>query len=191
MIHPETLVSGFIKQGARAARPRAQAAKRRRLRRSIFPPITGPQAGVLSGGRKMSDSDDRWLTYNEAATALGIKPDSVRRRATARKWPRRQGNDGLARVLLPPDAMPQLPPDDGAVDAPAFVPALSPDPGLIERAARAEARADALGAQVKDLRADRDAWRAMAEKLAAGDSDAGTARPSSFLERFFFKKKLR
>lgn len=140
----------------------------------------------------MSDSDDRWLTYNEAATALGIKPDSVRRRATARKWPRRQGNDGLARVLLPPDAMPELPPDDGAVDAPAFVPALSPDPGLIERAARAEARADALDAQIADLRTDRDRWRDLAEKLTRSpELDAGTARTSGFLERFFFKKKLR
>lgn len=133
----------------------------------------------------MSDTD-QWLTYDEAAKLLGIKPDSVRRRATARKWPRRQGNDGLARVLMPSGIIPDHPPDA----LPEGVPAVIPDAGLIERAARAEARADALAAQVADLRTDRDRWRELAEKLAAsGNSDAGTARPSGFLERFFFKKK--
>lgn len=111
----------------------------------------------------MSDTNEKWLTYDEAAKLLRIKPDSVRRRATARKWPRRQGNDGLARVLLPPNVLP-----DHAPDAlPEGVPAVIPDAGLIERAARAEARADALAAQLDDLRADRDAWRDLADRLSA------------------------
>lgn len=107
----------------------------------------------------MSDTD-QWLTYEEAAKLLGIKPDSVRRRATARKWPRRQGNDGLARVLVPsgivPDHAPDVTPGPG--------PEIAPDAALIERAARAEARADALAAQLDDLRADRDAWRELARR---------------------------
>lgn len=108
----------------------------------------------------MSDTNEKWLTYDEAAKLLEIKPDSVRRRATARKWPRRQGNDGLARVLLPPEIVPDHPSDD----APERAPAVTPDAALIERAARAEARADELAAQIADLRADRDAWRDLARR---------------------------
>lgn len=107
----------------------------------------------------MSDTD-QWLTYDQAAKLLRIKPDSVRRRATARKWPRRLGNDGLARVLLPAGLVPDHPPDD----IPAPGPEIAPDPGMIERAAAAEARAAALEAQIDDLRTDRDRWRALAER---------------------------
>jgi len=61
-----------------------------------------------------------YMTYAEAAQRLGIKPDSVRRRARAKSWPRRQGNDGKAQVgipngLLPPDrpgGLPHGPPPD-------------------------------------------------------------------------------
>lgn len=57
----------------------------------------------------------KWLTYDEASVVLGIKPDSVRRRAALRKWQRMQGNDGLARIGVPldiiPDATPVITPD--------------------------------------------------------------------------------
>ena len=71
----------------------------------------------------MGDDPENWLTYDEAAERLGIKPDSVRRRAAARKWARRLGNDGKARVriqenTLPPDVRgdvtPDIPPDASA-----------------------------------------------------------------------------
>jgi len=42
-----------------------------------------------------------WLTYAEAGRALGMKPGSVKRLSFRRKWPRRTGNDGLARVGVP------------------------------------------------------------------------------------------
>lgn len=64
----------------------------------------------------MEDPEIVWLTYDEAATRLGIKADSVRRRAASRRWPRRVGNDGLARVGVPgsiiPDRTPVATPDD-------------------------------------------------------------------------------
>jgi len=100
-----------------------------------------------------------FLTYDDAASRLGIKPDSVRRRARARKWPRRTGNDGLVLVgvpndLLAPDKTPDNPP--------------GPPPG-----ARADARLSELEVEVKllrsqieDLRTDRDAWRDQAQALA-------------------------
>ena len=55
--------------------------------------------------------DHIWMTYDEAAQALGIKADSVRRRAAARKWPRRPGNDRTVRVGIPRDAIPNRTPD--------------------------------------------------------------------------------
>lgn len=113
------------------------------------------------------DPTGEWLTYDEAAERLGIKSESVRRRAAARKWRRRQGNDGRARVLIPLDAIPE------SILAP--TPAVIPDnPALIARLAIAEARlADALQAVAEgrkaldDMKGDRDAWKRQAEALAS------------------------
>ena len=49
--------------------------------------------------------DTRWLTYKELAAALDIDEESARRRAQRRKWPRREGNDGRARVAVPADLL--------------------------------------------------------------------------------------
>src|SRR4051812_26088425 len=53
------------------------------------------------------------MTYEEAGRVLGIDPDSVSRRARRLKWPRQPGNDGRARVAVPPDALPQSAPASG------------------------------------------------------------------------------
>lgn len=50
-----------------------------------------------------------WHTYREAADLLGIKPQSVKKRAIRRHWPRMTGNDGLARIQLPDEALPPVP----------------------------------------------------------------------------------
>ncbi len=42
-----------------------------------------------------------WLTYAEAGQAMEMQPSSVKRLSFRRKWPRRTGNDGLARVGVP------------------------------------------------------------------------------------------
>lgn len=112
----------------------------------------------------MADDPETWLTYDEAAVRLNIKPDSVRRRAAARKWGRRMGNDGRARVRIPDDA---LPPDVRGDVAPA----LTPDTSEELNAARVELaalRAELAGIQdrLHDTQADRDRWRAQAELLA-------------------------
>ena len=118
--------------------------------------------------------DHVFLTYEEAATRLRIKPDSVRRRARARKWPRQVGNDGLTRVgvpsgLLEPDKTPGTPP--GAPPGP------PPDTEAAEL--RVENRF--LREQVKELREERDRWRTQAERLSE-------PRPSFFegvIDRLF------
>src|SRR5829696_302279 len=50
-------------------------------------------------------SDTKWLTYDEAAVALRISPESVRRLAQRRKWPRRPGNDGKVRLGVPAERL--------------------------------------------------------------------------------------
>ena len=115
----------------------------------------------------MTDTTDgEWLTYAEASERLAIKPESVKRRARSRNWPRKVGNDGLARVLIPTDRLKDADTDDreGGLAA---VPTIStPDAATLERAIRAEARADAAESLLSEVRADRDHWRAMAERLS-------------------------
>lgn len=50
----------------------------------------------------MGDDELRtWLTYAEAGQALEMQPGSAKRLSFRRHWPRRTGNDGLARVGVP------------------------------------------------------------------------------------------
>ena len=99
--------------------------------------------------------DNLFLTYAEAAERLGIKPDSVRRRARLRKWPRRTGNDGLVRVGIPPDVI-------GADNPPG--PPHGPPPDTEAAELRVENRM--LRERLDELRDERDKWRDQAERLA-------------------------
>lgn len=104
------------------------------------------------------ESDVVWLTYDEASQRIGIKADSVRRRAAAKKWPRRIGNDKLARIGVPRMIIPVGTPvgtgDNPDISLPIRTnPDLLPlnrgsipaDPEILARIAVAEARlADAL-----------------------------------------------
>lgn len=128
------------------------------------------------------------LTYAELAQRLAIKPASAKRLAQRRKWVRVVGNDGVARVHVPLSAVPGDVPDDVASDVPDdIIPVVSLPvaPDLVSRIAyldgiieglrgqleaekqRAEAeghRADAAEARVRDIAADRDAWRQQAQR---------------------------
>lgn len=123
-------------------------------------------------------ADGEWLTYADAAIRLGIKIDSVKRRAAARKWPRRQGNDGRARVRIPSDAIPDATP----APSPAPTPEVAPDDGgIVARLAVAEAR-------LSDALAERDRWREMAEALRRdlAAERSGASRPTiGFFGRLF------
>src|SRR3954469_23299781 len=61
-----------------------------------------------------------WCSYDEAAELLGITRGGVRNLARKRCWPRRAGNDGRARILVPADAIPARidAPNDAAHGAP-------------------------------------------------------------------------
>lgn len=89
---------------------------------------------------------EEWLTYAEAAERLNIKPDSVKRRARARKWPRRTGNDGLARVRI---ETPEGREEESAPDG----------PPISARLLASETEVRLLRERLADLTADRDALR--------------------------------
>jgi hypothetical protein len=82
----------------------------------------------------MDNDDDsgggRWLTYGEIAAARGTTRIAAVRLTQRHKWRRQRGNDGHARVLVPPDMLqPERPPPSGvdsniARDVTADVPAL-------------------------------------------------------------------
>lgn len=107
----------------------------------------------------MENPDTVWLTYDEAAAKLGVKADSVRRRAASRKWPRRVGNDGLARVGIPvsiiPDRTPVAIPDDNTEN---------PDNSDKIRIAVLEAEGRQLRERLADTQADRDRLAGLLEK---------------------------
>lgn len=86
-----------------------------------------------------------FMSYAEAAQRLNIKPDSVRRRARARKWPRRQGNDGLTMVGIPPGLLTPDHPDGDPHGPPPDL----PEHSLAIKLAVAEAR-------LADVTEDRD-----------------------------------
>lgn len=94
--------------------------------------------------------DGEWLTYDEAGQRLGILADSVRRRASAKKWPRRAGNDGKARILIPFAALTPTP--DHPDDVSATESALSVEIRMLRE-------------RLAEVEKDRDAWRSHAQSL--------------------------
>lgn len=132
---------------------------------------------------------EQWLTYHEAAEALGIKVDSVKRRARARRWPRRTGNNGVVQVGIPTDALAEGRSERPSDDPSAILPAVPPPSAVadlqkyIVEAAEQRARADALADQVADLRADRDRLLSIIEKQASRTVD--TRPVVGFWDRIF------
>lgn len=102
--------------------------------------------------------EHEFLSYDEAATRLGILPDSVRRRARNRKWPRRTGNDGRALVGVPVSA---LPPDMSADHPPGPPPG---DPEDAVRIATLETEVGMLRDRLADTQAERDRLAALLGK---------------------------
>jgi hypothetical protein len=74
------------------------------------------------------DREPRWLTYREAARALGMSPESLRARARREHWRKTLGNDGKALVLVPPDTA-CIPAASREDEPPASRPVVRPHPG--------------------------------------------------------------
>lgn len=108
----------------------------------------------------MSD-DVKMMTYADAAKILGVKVDSIKRRARNRRWKREKGNDGLVRIGVPIEILTlserDYPPD--------------PPPDNTGDMLRLEKQLSALETEVKmlrerqdDLLQDRDHWRTVAQR---------------------------
>lgn len=152
------------------------------LRKNITHDNFRPIMGKITGDGMDDDTGYRFMTYEDAAKLLRIKPDSIRRRAASKHWPKRQGNDRKARVGIPTSIIPE------------DIPAITPDTIPYEHAlreklattkqalARMEGQAEATTARLIDLAADRDAWKAQAERLA---SNLRPVVPVSLWSRIF------
>ncbi len=115
-------------------------------------------------------SSDRWLTYADAASLLGMTIDSLRHRARRENWGKRLNNEGKAIVLVPFDVVP-LPGGDTGGDPPG-------DPVAVRPAKRAPSHpeADAVAvhlARIADLE----------RRIAELRSDLDTARQERDRER--------
>jgi DNA repair exonuclease SbcCD ATPase subunit len=118
---------------------------------------------------------DRWLTYADAAAALGMTAESIRQRARREHWRKQLGNDGKALILVPMDAD-RVPAGDTADEPPAPRPVKRPDTDSINTALQArisemESRANELRADLERERADRLQERDRAEKLVGEVAD--------------------
>src|SRR5689334_10885686 len=79
--------------------------------------------------RDIPEDREVWMSYTEAARALGIDVGSVKKRARRRGWRRQPGNDGTTRIAVPRDALGGVPRDvskDGRGDTSTPKMALSP-----------------------------------------------------------------
>jgi DNA primase len=110
---------------------------------------------------------DRWMTYAEAAQALGMTTESVRQRARREHWRKQLGNDGKAQILVPADTD-RAPPGDTADEPPASRPVKRPEPDtavLQARITEMEIRGAELRADLERERAERIQERDRAERL--------------------------
>lgn len=103
----------------------------------------------------MSD-EIRMMTYVEAGRILGIKPESVTRRARNRRWRKEMGNDGFVRIGVPVSIIPEKSLQDNTGDISVDV---LPDAGSSVRIASLETEVRMLREALLDIKVDRDAWR--------------------------------
>lgn len=100
----------------------------------------------------MDEGEVRWMTYAEAAAALGVQEEAIKRRVQRGSWRRQPGNDGRARVAVPAALLGAT----SGVTSPAT-------PGATEGATPVDL--GALLAEMRQARAERDA-------AVAGEAEA-------------------
>jgi hypothetical protein len=114
------------------------------------------------------------LTYQEIAARFGVTTPSARNLVRRKGWPKTLGNDGLARIVVPSDAIPDEPPmrgegsivqpsrlDEGSTVQP------SEDEAHVVAIQALERHIERLEAEVASLRAEREAERVVASAHGA------------------------
>ena len=112
---------------------------------------------------------DRWMTYQELVEAMGCSAAAARALVLHRRWRQQTDNHGLARVLVPDGedlSLMRARPDAPETHAHTAAEWLAHLAVLQAELVTLAQRAGAAEALVVELRADRDAWRAQAERLA-------------------------
>src|SRR3954447_3140260 len=112
-------------------------------------------------------SDVRWMTYGALSQALRIGADSPRNLVRRKRWPRKPGNDGLARVGVPVEHLSEhanpegdiSPPSDEAINPTASAPI---DGGIIQTLNR---HIERLEREMEILKGERDTERARAVQV--------------------------
>jgi hypothetical protein len=113
-------MSGALSMGGthRAIDGRRDGAMHRGTGRAVLCPPMLPLMGALMAPPMGASLDVKLMTYAELAGALGIGIDSARNLARRRRWHRKPGNDGLARVEVPVEHLVKHAPPDGTIGPP-------------------------------------------------------------------------
>lgn len=129
------------------------------------------------GAQHVTD-DTILLSYDELAERLGINRESARQLTLRKRWPRRKGNDGRARVEVPLDVLPVITsdsPSQNTFDETSAVHTLTRHIERLEqaldsaheRAGRFELERDEARNETRAAERDRDAARTQIEALKA------------------------
>jgi hypothetical protein len=112
------------------------------------------------------------MTYDEVAEALGIARESARQLVIRKRWGRRKGNDGRARIAVPEVALPipPAPSDATSVSTSPPLPGTSVDTSVDTSVSAAhaiesriqvavlEAELKVLREVLEEMKRDRDRW---------------------------------
>jgi hypothetical protein len=113
---------------------------------------------------------EKLMTYVELAKSLSIKPESARKMVQRRRWAKVLGNDGITRVRVPWEAVPEtvtgiVPSDTAPIVPPQSLPEdkekIAHLEGVIEGMQR---ELVLMEKRVQDAAEDRDAWRQQAQR---------------------------
>lgn len=116
-------------------------------------------------------SETKLLSYAEIATALGIGGNSARALVRRKRWHRKPGNDGLARIEVPVEYLAEhakvAPAKEGDDSTPSSLPSSSPAEGSVIEAF--ERHIGRLEGELAALKQEHDAGR---RDLLAARADA-------------------
>jgi len=117
---------------------------------------------------------EKWLTYEELAAAFGIGKESARTLVKRKRWARKMGNDGMARIGVPeeliearivPPVVPQNDPPSEPQDDPQDAPRIDP-PHIEPVVSVLTQHIDRLEKELAEVKIERDTERATAARLA-------------------------
>jgi hypothetical protein len=110
-------------------------------------------------------ADVHWMTYAELSEALSIGLDSAKNLARRKRWGRQRGNDGLAKIGVPREALERRPKPMApvAADGPLNPPIDAPTSPPTDRGSDGPSALDVLHRHIERLETELSAQRAERE----------------------------